>query len=117
MVLTEKRPLPLHHSLHPSLTQVTMNSLSRERLVDNVTNCFGDLDSIFSLSGSDKMNCMTSVGWGELGRVTTQGLLKRRTMLGAKPRDSTDIDTSGGRYLVSRIARIKKKEDVIDLNR
>ena len=38
-------------------------------------------------------------------------------MFGVKPGDGTSVDASGGRYLIGRIARIKKKEDVVDLSR
>ncbi len=61
-----------------------MNSLGRERLVDDVFKGSGDLDSIFSLPGGDEVDGMTSVGWRELGRASTQGLLKGGTMLGTK---------------------------------
>jgi len=75
---------------------VTTNCLSRQRLVGDVSESLGDLDSIFSLPGSDKMDGIASVGWGELRRATTQGLLEGGTMLGAKSRYSTGVDTSRG---------------------
>ena len=53
-----------------------MNSLGRQRLIDDAAKCFGDLNSIFSLPGGDKMDGMMCVGWGKFGRVTTQGLLE-----------------------------------------
>ena len=68
-----------------------MNSFGRERLVDDVLESFGDLDSIFSLPGGDQVDSMSGVGRG----MTTQRLLKRRTMLGAKSGDSADMDSSG----------------------
>jgi hypothetical protein len=71
-----------------------MNCLSRQRLVDNVLECPGDLDSIFSLPGGDEVDGMSGVGRGELGRMSTQGLLKGRTVLRAKFRDGTGVETS-----------------------
>jgi hypothetical protein len=73
---------------------VTTNCLSRQRLVDNVPECPGDLDSIFSLPGGDEVDGMSGVGRGELGRTSTQGLLKGRVMLRAKFRDGTGVETS-----------------------
>jgi len=55
---------------------VTLNCFGREWLVDDVFECSGDLNSIFSLPGGDEMDGMAGIGWGELGRTTTQGLLK-----------------------------------------
>ena len=48
-----------------------MNCLSRQRLVDDVSKCPGDLDSIFSLPGGDEVDGMSGVGRGELGRTST----------------------------------------------
>ena len=73
-----------------------MNSFGRERLVDDVLESFGDLDSIFSLPGGDQVDSMSGVGRGKLWRMTTQRLLKRGMMLGAKPGDGASMDPSGG---------------------
>jgi len=71
-----------------------MNCLSRQRLVDDVLECPGDLDSIFSLPGGDEVDGMSGVGRGELRRMSTQRLLKGRMMLRAKFRDGTSVETS-----------------------
>jgi len=71
-----------------------MNGLRRQGLVDNVFESFGDLGSIFSLPGGDKMYCMACVGRGELRRVTTQGLLERGMVLGVKSGYGTGMGTS-----------------------
>jgi hypothetical protein len=89
----EEGPLPLHHSLHPSLRQVPTNCFGRERLVDDVLECSGDLDSIFSLPRCDEVDGMVSIGWGELEGTTIQRLGKRGMVLGVKSGDSAD---SGG---------------------
>jgi hypothetical protein len=65
-------------------------------LVDDVLECFGDLNSILSLLGGDKVECMAYVGRGKLGRATSRDCLELRTMFRAKPRDGTKADTSGG---------------------
>jgi hypothetical protein len=38
-------------------------------------------------------------------------------MLGVKIRDGTSADTSSGSYLTSRLARIKKEEDLFNQRR
>jgi hypothetical protein len=75
---------------------VPANSFGRERLVDDVLESFGDLDSIFSLPGGDQVDSMSGVGRGKLWRTTTQRLLKRGTILGAKSGDGASMDPSGG---------------------
>ena len=88
-----------------------MNSSCGEGLVDNVGKWFGKLASIFSLSRIDKMLSMVYVGRRKLSRMTPQRLLERRAMLFTDSRDSTRANTSRSS---SCIARIKKREDVID---
>jgi hypothetical protein len=48
-----------------------MNCFGRERLVDDVLECFGDLDSIFCLPGCDEVDGMASIGRRELRGTTT----------------------------------------------
>ena len=43
--------------------------------MDDVPKCFGDLNCIFSLLGSDQMDSMTSAGGREFRWVTSSGLL------------------------------------------
>ena len=89
----------------------------RERLIDDVPKCFGDLDCIFSLLRSDQVDSMTNVGRREFRWVTSSGLLKLRMLLRAKPGDGRDIETSGRCKGVSRLASIKHREDGILLSR
>ena len=86
-----------------------MNSSCRERLVDDVGKWVGKLADIFSLSRIDKMLSMVYVG-----RMTPQRLLERRAMLFTDPRDSTGANTSRPSSCIAILARIKKREDVID---
>ena len=90
-----------------------MNSLCREGLVDDIGKWVGKLASIFSLSRIDKMLSMY-VGRRKLSRMTPQRLLERRVMLFMDPRDSTRANTSRPSSCIAILARIKKREDVID---
>ena len=83
-------------------------------MVDDVGKWFGELASIFSLSRIDKMLSMVYVGRRQLSRMTPQRLLQRRAMLFMDPRDSTRANTSRPSSCIAILARIKKREDVID---
>ena len=83
-------------------------------MVDDVGKWVGKLASIFSLSRIDKMLSMVYVGRRKLSRTTPQRLLERRTMLFMDPRDSTGANTSRPSSCIAILARIKKREDVID---
>ena len=107
MVLGEKRPFSLHHSLHPSLAQVSADCFSREGFLNDILKVFGDLNSIFSFLGGDKVNNMAGVGWGELGGMAPNRFLKGGTVLRAKAGYGAGVDTSRRGYLMCRIARIK----------
>src|ERR1700739_131373 len=93
--LGEERLFPLHHSLHPCSLQVTTSCLSRQRLVGDIPKGLGDLYSIFSLLGGDKMEGIVSICCRKLRRMTTRWLLKVGTMFLAKPGDGTGVNTSG----------------------
>ena len=91
-----------------------MNRSYREGLVNDVGKWFGMLASIFSLSRIDKMLSIVYVGRRKLSRMTPQRLLERRVMLFMDPRDSTRANTSRPSSCIAILARIKKREDVID---
>ena len=74
MMLREKGVLLLHHSLHTSFPKVTTDCLWRDGVVLDVLKCLGDLDSILSLSSSNKMNSMTHVSRSNDGWTTTREL-------------------------------------------
>jgi hypothetical protein len=58
-----------------------MNYLSIQRLVDDVLECHGDLDSISSPPRGGEVDGMSSVGRCEVGRTSTWRLLKGGVML------------------------------------
>ena len=91
-----------------------MNNSCGEVLVDDVGKWFGELASIFSLFRIDKMLSMVYVGRRKLSRITPQRLLERRAMLFTDPRDSPMANTSRPSSCIAILARIKKREDVID---
>ena len=83
-------------------------------MVDDVGKWVGKLANIFSLSRIDKMPSMVYVGRRKLSMTTPQRLLERRVMLFMDPRDSTGANTSRPGSCIAILARIKKREDVID---
>ena len=52
----------LHHSLHTSLFKVKTNCAGGERLIDDVGEGFGDLDSIFCPLSGDEVDGMADIG-------------------------------------------------------
>ena len=94
MSAREKRVFGLDHSLHTSFFEVKMNCARGERLIDDVGEGFGNLDSIFCPLSGDEVGGMTDVGGGKLLWTTTSGLLKLRMLFGVKSRDSGVMNTS-----------------------
>ena len=74
MMLREKGVFLLHHSLHTSFPKVMMDCLGRDGVLLDVLKCLGDLDSILSLSSSNKINSMTHVSRSNDGWMTTREL-------------------------------------------
>ena len=62
----EKRVFGLDHSLHTSLFKVKTNCAGGERLIDDVGEGFGELDSIFSFLSGDEVDGMVDIGGGKL---------------------------------------------------
>ena len=93
------------------------SGLIRERLIGNLLKGLGDLHSIFSLLGSDKMDSKASICWSKLGRAPTRGLLNTRAVLFVKSRDGRVMDSSNRGDLAITVARIQKREDVVVLSR
>jgi hypothetical protein len=75
------------------------------------------LDCILYLSKGDKMDSISNIGRKKFGWTTTRGLLKLRTLLGMKPSDGRDINTSGRGNRVSWVASIKLCENSVLLSR
>ena len=90
----EERVFGLDHSLHASFFEVKMSGAGGERLVDDIGEGFGDLDSIFCPLSGDEMDGMVDIRGGKLLWMTTSGLLKLRTLFEVKSRDSGEMDTS-----------------------
>ena len=111
MSCREKRAFGLHHSLHTSLFKVKMNCAGGERLIDDVGEGFGDLDSIFCPLSEDEMDGMMDIGGGKLLWTTASGLLKLRTLFGVKYGYSGGMDTSSSGDRVGGLASIKHGED------
>jgi hypothetical protein len=101
----------LDYRLHTRFFQVMMNSVSSERLVDDVSKGFGDLNCIFSLARGNKMLSMANIGRGELRRMASKGLRKARMPLRMKFRYSrgADINLPGNSF--TRMARVKQREN------
>src|SRR5204863_7394201 len=102
----------LHHSLHPSYLEAITNSLGREGLVGDIPKGLGHIHSCVNLSRANETLCMTNVGSGKLGRTSTKGLRKVRTMFRLKPRDSANAMTSRSCNMASCIASIKQGKDM-----
>ena len=91
----KKGAFGLDHSLQTSLFKLRTNCAGGERLVDNVGEGFGNLNSIFCLLSGEKVDSMADIGGGKLLWMTTSGLLKLRTLFGAKSGDGGGMNTSG----------------------
>ena len=90
----EKRVFGLDHSLHTSFFKAKTNCAGGERLIDDVGEGFGNLNSIFCPLSGDEVDGMMDIEGGKLLWTTTSGLLKLRMLFGAKPRYSGGMDTS-----------------------
>ena len=90
----EERAFSLDHSLHASFFEVKMSGAGGERLIDDIGEGFGELDSIFCPLSGDEMNGMADIRGGKLLWTTSSGLLKLRMHFRVKSRDSGEMDTS-----------------------
>ena len=90
----DERAFGLDHSLHASFFEVKTSGAGGERLIDDIGEGFGDLDNIFCPLSGDEMDGMADMGGGKLLWTTTSGLLKPRTLFGAKSGYSGRMNTS-----------------------
>jgi hypothetical protein len=67
MLSRKERVFGLDYCLHPSFFEVKADCARRKRLVDNIAEGFGHLNSIFCLVGGDKMDGMVDIRGGKLG--------------------------------------------------
>ena len=72
----ENGAFSFNHSLYMSFFKVRTNCAWGERLIDNVGEGFGNLNSIFCLLTGEKMDGMVNIGGGKLFWTTTSELLK-----------------------------------------
>ena len=73
-----------------------MNYAWGEGLVDDISEGLGHLDCIFCPSSCDEMNGKANIGRRKFGWTSTSGLLKLRTLFGAKSGDGGCMNTSCG---------------------
>ena len=71
-----------------------MSGAGGERLIDDIGEGFGDLNSIFCPLSGDEMDGMADIGGERLLWTTFSGLPKLRMLIEAKSRDSGEMDTS-----------------------
>ena len=62
----EKGAFGLYHSLYMSFFKVRINCAKGERLINNVCERFGNLNSIFWLLTEEEMDGMVNIGGGKL---------------------------------------------------
>ena len=84
MLGREKRAFFLDHSLHPSLFEMEVNCAWEKGLVNDISEGLGHLDCIFCPLTCDKMDNMANIGRRKFGWMLTSGLLRLRTLFGAK---------------------------------
>jgi hypothetical protein len=112
----EKGAFGLNYSLHARLFQVLADCIGVERLVDDIGECLGHLDSILCLVSEDEMDSMVNIGRRKLGWMTSRRLLDLRALFGAEHGYSRNMNTSCRRNGVSRMTYIKLREDIVPLS-
>ena len=117
MLSREKGAFLLDHSLHARLFQVLMNCVWKEGLVNDIGQSFGDLDHVFCFARSDQMDGMMDIGRRKLGWMTSNRLLKLRTLLRAKSGYGGRVDTSSRGNGASRVTSIKHSQNGILVSR
>jgi hypothetical protein len=112
----EKGEFGLNYSLQARLFQVLADCIGVERLVDDIGEYLGHLDSIVCLPSRDEMDSMVNIGRRKLGWTTFRRLLDLRTLFGVEAGYSRDMDTSCRRKGVIRMTCIKLREDIVPLS-
>ena len=108
---SKKRAFGLDHSLHTSFFQVLADSIGRERLVDDIGEGFGHLDSSFSPASRDEMLSIVDIGRRKLGGATPNSLWKCRTLFGVESGYGSMANTSFLGNIFTRVARIQHRKD------
>ena len=84
-----------------------------EGLVDDIFKGLGHLDCIFCPSSCNKIGSIADIGRRKFGWMTTNGLLKVKTLFEAKYGDGGCMKTSCGCNEVGRMAGIKPRKNVV----
>ena len=77
-----------------SLFKLRTNCARGERLINNVGEVFGNLNSIFCPLTEEEMDIMANIEGGKLLWTTTSELLKLKMLLEVKSGDGGRMDTS-----------------------
>ena len=107
----KKGAFGVYHSLYISFFKVRMNCARGERLIDNVGEGFGNLNSIFCLLTEEEMDGTVNIRGEKLFWTTTSGLLKLKTLFGVKFGDGGGMDTSSCQDKASELASIEHGEN------
>ena len=107
----EKGAFGFNHSLYMSFFKVRTNCARGERLIDNVGEIFGNLNSIFCLQTGENMDSMVNIGGGKLFWTTTSELLKLKMLLEVKSGDGGRMDTSSSQDRAGELASIEHGEN------
>ena len=94
MPLLKQGPLLLHHSLQPTLSEISPGSLCREGLSNDGRKGFGGIHSSISLGRDEKMGCMPDIGSREFWWMTSRGDRKVGEVLYSEPGDSRGMQAS-----------------------
>src|SRR5258706_5676834 len=108
MVPAKHGPLLLHHCFPTSLLQLQADSLSREALIGDVLEQFGDLCGVVSFSRANEVTGMANISVREFGWTATMGLRSIRMMFRPEPSDSGGVVASSSCDLMGIMARINE---------
>ena len=113
MFSKKKGAFGVYHSLYMSFFKVRTNCARGERLIDNVGEGFGNLNSIFCLLTKEEMDGMVNIGGEKLLWTTTSGLLKLKTLFRVKSGDGGGMDTSSSQDIAGELASIEHGENYV----
>jgi hypothetical protein len=94
MTFGEKWPLLDDYGLHPIGFELIASSLNRDRLVNDILKCLGDLDSILNLPSTSMILGIANIRERKLSRSATSRLGKVQNMFRVKSDNINIADTS-----------------------
>ena len=115
MTLSEYRLLLLDYCLHACPFETPTHSICREGLVGDVLKSSGNLYCILRSPRVDKTKGMAHIGLRKLPRTPTRSLRKARTVYSTDLRDNSNGKASDAVDLMTRMARIKQRDDLVSL--